>query len=283
MSAVSASGVMAEGNRIVRVAYTDESGISPNQTVLVQAAVIVHGDNQIVPIEDYLDELIVKHIPAESREGFVFHATDIYWPHDKKSIFYDHDVWPQERRWAILDDLVALPHKFIIPIAMGIIQKEDFRNQPEALNRKRQEVDIAAHALAIIQCEIGIELWMRKYTTGEITHIIIIAEDNAEVRLAAKQSHAMLKDSAKMEREGFKDHPCFPLRKIKDGLQFASKEDSWILQVADTCAWAIRLACRMSRDANRFFLPLRSQIFQLDGQLTAIWDRQLSETPARSP
>lgn len=34
------------------------------------------------------------------------------------------------------------------------------------------EIVVAQHALAIIQCEIGVEMWLRKNTEKEITHII---------------------------------------------------------------------------------------------------------------
>jgi uncharacterized protein DUF3800 len=276
-----ASGVPLEGFRLVRVVYLDESGQSSREPRIVQAGVIVHGDSQIVPIEAHLEELVVKHIPPESRDGFVFHATDIYGGGPKDCIFHDKKEWPEERRWALLDDLVAIPAKFQLPVCLGQVDKVEFRAQNSTKSNSKQEVEVAIHAMAIIQCEISVELWMRHNTENEITHLI--AENNNDVRVAAKEAHILLKSKEAMEAEGFFHHPCFPFVKIRDGLQFATKVDSRILQVADACAWSIRRAAAMAPNAGRFFLPLRSQIFQLDGQLTAIWDRQLSETPSQNP
>src|ERR1700722_12597625 len=106
---LSASGVPLEGDRLVRVTYMDESGLAKREPILVEAGIIVHGDDQVVPVEQYLESLVEKHIPADQRAAFFFHATDIYGGGDKNCIFHDKDEWPDERRWAILDDLVAVP------------------------------------------------------------------------------------------------------------------------------------------------------------------------------
>ncbi len=54
----------------MRVVYLDESGISRREPVLVVAAIIAHGDTQVIPVEDHLERLVQKHIPEENREGF---------------------------------------------------------------------------------------------------------------------------------------------------------------------------------------------------------------------
>ncbi len=69
---LSASGVPLEGDRLVRVTYMDESGASPKEPILIQAAIIVHGDDQVIPVEEYLESLVEKHIPADKRAGFFF-------------------------------------------------------------------------------------------------------------------------------------------------------------------------------------------------------------------
>jgi hypothetical protein len=254
---LSCAGVPLEGNSLVRVTYMDESGLSLREPLLVQAAIIVHGDKQVVPVEDHLESLVEKHIPVERRDGFYFHATDIYGGGNKDCIFHDKIEWPDERRWAILDDLVAVPAKFGIPICVGIIEKAKWPPETGKVH-SLQEIEVAAHAMAIIQCEIGLELWLRTKTEEEITHVI--AENNDEVRLAAKQAHMMLRSKAEMEKEGFYHHPCFPFTRIRDGLQFTSKEESKLLQVADACAWAIRRAANTAPNAYRFCQPLQSQI-----------------------
>jgi hypothetical protein len=270
---LSASGVPLEGDRLLRVTYMDESGLSRREPVLVEAGVIVHGDDQVVPVEEHLEALVEKHIPADKREGFYFHATDIYGGGNKDCIFHDKTEWPDERRWAILDDLVAVPAQFGLPICIGIIKRADF--PPETGKpHTQQEVAVAAHAMAIIQCEIAVELWLRRETKREITHIV--AEDNGEVRLAAKEAHVMLRNKAQMEKEGFINHFIFPFKRIRDGLQFTSKEESRLLQIADVCAWATRRMANDAPNASRFYGPLRRQIVTFDEKDVAAWEAQSS-------
>jgi hypothetical protein len=267
------SGVPLEGNRLVRVTYIDESGLSRKEPILVQAGVIVHGDDQLVSVEEHLEYLVEKHIPIDKREGFFFHATDIYGGGDKNCLFRDKDEWPDERRWAILDDLAAIPQKFDLPVCIGMIQKDQFplpagtdKTNPEVLRR----IDVAMHAMAIIQCEVGVELWLRKNTEREITHII--AENNHDVVLAAKEAHTMLRDpQAIVAAGGPADHPVYPFKRIRDGLQFTTKAESRLLQIADVCAWSMRRYVNFASNARRFFDPIRPMvIFPSETEVAAL-------------
>ncbi len=254
----------------MRVVYMDESGLSKREPILIEAALIVHGDDQVIPVEECLESLVEKHIPAHKREGFFFHATDIYGGGDKDSIFHDKTEWPDERRYAILDDLVAVPAKFGLPICIGPVTKAKvtadlLADEP----RTPFEISVTLHALAIIQCEMGIEMWMRKNTTNEITHII--AENNNEVHQAARQAHTLLRDKAAWAQEGYINHACFPFKRIRDGLQFTTKVESRLLQVADAVAWAVRRAANKAPNAYRFYAPIRPQIVLLDdAQVAAV-------------
>lgn len=259
---LSASGVPLEGNKLVRVTYIDESGLSRKEPILIQAGVIVHGDDQLIPVEEHLECLVEKHIPVDKRDGFFFHATDIYGGGDKKCMFHDKDEWPEDRRWAILDDLAAIPAQFDLPVCIGMIQKATFplpegtdRNNPKTL----REIDVAQHAMAIIQCEVGVELWLRKNTEREITHII--AENNDEVRLAAREAHTLLRNPQEiLAAGGPANHPVYPFKRIRDGLQFTTKAESRLLQVADVCAWAMRRYVNFAPNARRFFEPIGRKV-----------------------
>jgi hypothetical protein len=134
------------------------------------------------------------------------------------------------------------------------------------------EIVVAQHALAIIQCEIGVEMWLRKNTEKEITHII--AENEDAVRQAARGAHVLLRDKTEMAKEGYVDHACFPFKRIRDGLQFTTKAESRLLQVADACAWAIRRTANNAPNAFRFYQPVRDQIVLLDEQQKTALDEQ---------
>ncbi len=150
------------------------------------------------------------------------------------------------------------------------MQKNQFAHRHGDKPHTALEFAVAMHALAIIQCEIGVEMWLRKNTEREITHII--AENNDDVRLAAREAHVILRDKVEMEREGFVNHACFPFERIRDGLQFTTKAESRLLQIADACAWAIRRAANNAPNAFRFYQPVRAQIVLLDDQQQAALD-----------
>jgi len=96
---------------------------------------------------------------------------------------------------------------------------------------------------------------MKKNTEGEYT--LLTAENNNDVRDMAKYAHNVFRDKSEMHRAGLTAmHPHLPLVKIKDGLQFARKEDCKALQVADVCAWAYRRYLASAPDAERFFGPM---------------------------
>jgi hypothetical protein len=125
--------------------------------------------------------------------------------------------------------------------------------------------------MAIIRCELGVEFWLRTNTEKEITHII--AENNNDVRMAAKGAHMLLRNKEEMEKEGFVDRSCLPFKRIRDGLQFTTKAESRLLQVADVCAWAIRRAANSAPNAFRFYGPMRSQIATPDNEQMAILEK----------
>lgn len=77
-----------------------------------------------------------------------------------------------------------------------------------------------------------------------------------------------------MAKEGYVDHACFPFKRIRDGLQFTTKAESRLLQVADACAWAIRRTANNAPNAFRFYQPVRDQIVLLDEQQKTALDEQ---------
>jgi hypothetical protein len=250
----------------MRVTYTDESGSSPSDPLVVQAAVIVHGDIQVVPIEEHLESLVAKHIPEKDRPDFFFHATEIYRGGSRRRIFHNKEEWPNERRFAILDDLVAVPKIFGLPVCFGLVEKSSFVPLNSTRSHSQLEITVGAHARAILLCELAVEVWMRSETDNEITHIV--AEDNAEVHDAAREAHVWLKSKEILKREGFENHPCLPLVRIRDGLQFTSKKESRLLQIADVCAWSIRRFFSEAPNYDRFHRPIHSQVVRLESGLS---------------
>ena len=115
---LSLSGVPLEGGH-VRMVYLDEAGISnpKHEPFIVVAGVIIHADYQWKAIEAHIRSLVADFIPQSDQDGFVFHAAGSYFSGGK---YFDRDVWPRCIRWQILDELVAIPRKFDLPISCGV-------------------------------------------------------------------------------------------------------------------------------------------------------------------
>lgn len=105
----SLSGHSLVGCKLLRLVYIDEAGISnPKQEpFLVVAGVIVHADQKLNAIERHLEHILERHIPARQRDGFVFHATELFNGGGKVFRRQKSDVigpveWPLERRLKIV-------------------------------------------------------------------------------------------------------------------------------------------------------------------------------------
>jgi hypothetical protein len=80
----------------VRLVYLDEAGISNprEEPILVVAGIIVHGDDQWKNLEQEILSLRGEYIPEQFREGFVFHATELF----SGGKFFNRESWPKQIR-----------------------------------------------------------------------------------------------------------------------------------------------------------------------------------------
>jgi hypothetical protein len=109
-----------QGNNIVRVVYFDEAGVSnpKHEPFIVVVGVIVHADQKLIAVENYLEQVMRRHIPAELHDNFVFNAKHLF--NGDNRLFKRHDPeWPLERRLKIDDELAIIPKKFDLPIGEG--------------------------------------------------------------------------------------------------------------------------------------------------------------------
>jgi hypothetical protein len=234
-TALAFGGAPLEGHKVVRFAFTDEGGISQREPYVVVAGVFVHGDEQLIPLENELMRLIRKHIPKEHWDTFVFHATDIW---SGTRFFKDRAEWPLCRRMRILRDLARIPRKLNIPVVHAAMKKSDAkfiaRKEGQATPH---ELSVAHHAAAFAACTLEIELHMRRRFPTEIAQIV--AEDNDQVRKMAKDVHESFRFPHTVQ--GIIDpKKILPLRRIRGSVHFANKEESKPLQLADLCAFLIR-------------------------------------------
>ncbi len=220
----------------MRFAFLDEGGISRHEPNAVVGGVFVNADEQVVPLEDELDNIVHKHIPEQDWRGFVLHAKDIW---SAKKYFKDRDTWPWERRAAILADLADIPSKLNIPVVFGWLAKEELRQKSrryrDALPR---DFEIACHAIAASSCILRVEQMMRLVWPKEIAQVV--AEDNHEVRRTIKEVLKRFKFPEHYPDADFGNADILPLQRIRGSIQFADKTESRCLQLADACAFFIR-------------------------------------------
>lgn len=254
-SKVMAFGRMAplEGKKLVQMVYMDEGGISQHEPVVVVSGVMIDGDRDLVNVEQHLQRLVEIHIPKKDREGFAFHAKNIF---SGTGYFKDRDRWPLEKRLAILDDLVAIPSKFDLHVAFGSLRKQDYDLGKFA--KDQEQLDAIFHSFAFARCTGMIELIMRHGFPDE--NALLIAENNNSSRSMIKSVHAIFRDDESVKRMGLKDDHL-PLTRIRDTVHFADKQECRHLQLADVCAFVLRGYLTRHPHNPRFFDALRPALY----------------------
>ncbi|HTT83574.1 MAG TPA: DUF3800 domain-containing protein [Rhizomicrobium sp.] len=259
-----------QGDRLVRIGFLDESGRSQFEPTLVVGGIVINGDRSYRAIRDHLDDIRSRHIPADDRAGFVFHAKDIFQGGGK----YFHkrkDEWPRARRYALLQELADIPRKFSLPVCFAAFHKQvndrhiqkAMTNVPE--HRQRYVLDAIRHATAFAMATTAIDAQMRKFQRDEIC--MLIAEDTDSVKRAVKMAHVLLEqpEFCKGLPRPFPDY-TLPITKVVDTPHFAAKTESPPLQVADTCAYLICRRLRREQETQEFFEKLSPQLTVTDAE-----------------
>jgi hypothetical protein len=251
-------GGLLQGENAVRLVYVDEAGISRKEPFVVVAAAIVHGDQKLNEIKRYFDRLVARHIPPEHQNEFVFHAKEIFG--GGKIIKRNDPAWPDEKRFAIADDLAAIPQKFGLPIAMGFIEKATFppSKTPLPFEISEKDKDVLPHVTSFLTCAMHVEQWVRRNASNE--NCLMVAENNDQAKklIAATQRYHQEHRTEFLVGEEVRKH--FPFRKIQEDPLFQNKRKSNPLQIADFCAYVFKRILMQDRRYDRFFGPFISQL-----------------------
>lgn len=237
----------------MRFVFLDEGGISRDEPIAVVGGVFVHGDEQLIPLEDHLERLVRKHIPEKDWEGFYFHAKDIW---NNKKYFSDKEKWPWEKRAAILDDLADIPKALQIPILFSSAHKERLLQPHMSLGISEHEKSVTAHAMVFSSCLISAEEHMGAIWPDEVAQIV--SEDNRDARANIKEVHSLLRNPAALIRAEIAQPGALPLRRVRGPVLFAEKSEFRALQLADFCTFMIRRRLvRHDFRSARFYDKLR--------------------------
>lgn len=273
---VAFDGSLLRGNRLVRLIYLDEAGVSnpKHEPFLVVAGVAVDADRQFKAIEAHLDALAEKHVPNRNKGYFAFHAMELL--HGTKN--FDRRNWPLQKRLEILDDLAAIPRQFDLPICWGAT---DRIAAPALLSSPVDPLlfEQIIHSHAFFKFVIQIEVLMRATANDEVA--VLIAEDRPIMRKMLKLAHAIFRGRAPSDfQENMQkllddqDTKIFrialPLERIVETVHFAQKNESSLLQIADICAFSIKRQVQKAQHAEKLYDVLKAQILFTPSVVTAL-------------
>ena len=249
----------------MRYIYLDEAGTSAKEPVSVVVGIIVRTDEHWNTAQQELDR-VLKAVPDRYRDGFVFHAKSIW---GSKRL---REGWSKDDRLRLIADVAMIPAKLGLSIALGktnrvgpsqeIVDRFELRGQFSPA-----EFD---HLMAFLMCVQHADGYLRE--RGEPHEIAtLIAEDMPEMRTRLRRGFELAK-SPMMARHEFDqgDEPFQGITKIKDGIQFATKTQAPLLQIADACAFSLR---RFFAGQNHGEALVRSMGLALD---PADWGGQAS-------
>lgn len=245
------------GDRMTRFLYLDESGVAnPGQEPwVVVAGIIIHADRQWKLLEERLSALADDYAPGGSRDGFVFHAKEL-WSGGKVLV---RGEYPAERRWEALMAICSIPEEFKIPVVFGAVHRA-FYHQFSQGSLSQKDVTLDAQVIAFGECVTATEYYMRtEADPSEVATVTV--EHNSQTYRLFRDQHRQLK-SVTWLSEGM--HPSallfWPVTRVVDSVNFCEKHDSSILQIADACAFVIRKKLEANLDAEPYWEAFKNQL-----------------------
>ena len=162
-----------------------------------------------------------------------------------------------------MDDLASVPEKFGLPISAGSLRKTDASVRMKDDDFSQEEKDVSYHAIAFAMCTLEIEWALRTFYKDE--NALLISENNDLAKKMIKEVHASFKKEDLPERllsraNVIQEMNCFPIKRIRDTVHFAAKDECRLLQLADVCAFVIRGHLIRHKHNPRFYELLRGQI-----------------------
>jgi uncharacterized protein DUF3800 len=254
---LSLSGHALEGDRIVRLVYVDEAGMSNRQQepFLVVGAVVVDADKKLVAVENHLDKIVRRYIPQEHWGDFIFHATHLFmW--GGKVFTKNNPDWPLSKRLEIADALAAIPKKFGLPVIASILERAKFPSDQEMAARwTPKEHLVASHVTAFITCAAQVNQWMKQHTNGEVC--LMVVENNDQSRTLIREFQNEMQNPKIRDNISEEAKKLYPLRRIKHDPLFEPKKKSSILQLADFWSYVAKRIAMGDQRYNRFFEPMQ--------------------------
>lgn len=250
----SLSGHPLEGYSLTRFAYLDETGISnpKHEPYLIVSGVIVNADQHITALERSLEKLADRVIPDNLREGFYFHAKELF-PGVGKVFGKEGPLHDYAKRMEIATHLATIPRKLRLVIPFGITERAKWpRTDLKTLTPKQQK--LGPHMTSYLNCVMDVEMWMRANASNEVA--LIVVEDNTDVKQVLKEAQNAMRKVRSEMLSSDRERRYFPFRKVKTSPLFETKEDSVALQMADFIAYVIKRRAMGDQKITPFYESL---------------------------
>lgn len=210
-------------------------------------------DRQWRVLEQHLSDLADRYAPPDAREGFCFHATELF----SGGATFPRDRFPKEHRWRALDALCAIPWQFGLPVVMGHMPRADFAANNPGLSASDVLAVALAHCAAF--CTIGVDLHLRQACPPDEVAAMVY-ENNDVSRRTIRDMHNLFRSPQKSAAFEGEIARYLPITRVVDTAHFAEKSDTSLLQIADACAFSIARKLKGASDADRFYSPLANRL-----------------------
>lgn len=223
--------------------YLDEAGISAPEPATVVVGIIVDADKHWRLAAQKVEDLLLQ-VPEEFREGFVFHAKEIWGSKKYK------ENWPFSARLPLMIEMMQLPRKLNIPITLGLVRRET--EMPEVFKGIKFKKEQYHHISAFHLCLARADKYIRDYCQpNEVA--TVIAENIPEMQRFLRPMLKLLRESpmvisydglaptkeelqtGQILQDGTLSSTC-----IVDDVNFVEKREAPLLQLADACAYGFR-------------------------------------------
>lgn len=237
-------GGLLWGDQPLRYIFMDEAGTSELEPVTVVVGIIASADEHVMSAEALTMEA-VGAVPEKFRDGFVFHATQVYG--DQR---FQED-WSLTDRLHLLYAMMSIPRRIGMAISLGVHWRGsvDFSDSLGRLGMSLAQCD---HFQAFSQCIAIADRNIRR-RAGPREVATVVAEDIPEMRRFLKglprahrespiylpQSH--LRKTVSDEEAGYiKQSGDVRVTRIRNSVHFVEKSEDPLVQVADACAYGFR-------------------------------------------
>lgn len=230
------------GDQWVRILYLDESGIGSvrKDPVLVVAGIIIHADSQYGSVANALQNIIDKRTPIGVPKPKFLHAVDIFHGSGE----FDRRHWPLEVRQEILYDLSDVIIDFDLPLVWSASDRNaTFSEDPDKSYLHSVDHVRDIYSTCVLSCMFQAEFYMRQLENmGEICSVIL--EQNQELQKRLPELLDFMKVAEKSDGLDDEVWDFIPFTRIMDNPAAQPKSGSSILQLADYCAFAIKMGMR---------------------------------------